>query len=79
MVASESVRGFAMADVFKLHEVARIRNGRHAGLVGTVTDQKTEGGKQVSVRVQIEGVKDGEGVSAHAWFKRSQLERNHGA
>lgn len=68
-----------MADVFRVHEVARIRNGRHAGMVGTVTDQKTEDGKQVSVRVQIDGVKDGESVSAHVWLKRSQVERNHDA
>lgn len=68
-----------MADVFRVHEVARIRNGKYFGLVGTVTDQKTEDGKQVSVRVQIDGMKDGQAVSAHVWLKRSQVERNHGA
>lgn len=68
-----------MADVFRVHEVARIRNGKYCGLVGTVTDQKTEDGKQVSVRVQVEGIKDGETVAAHLWLKRSQVGRNHGA
>lgn len=65
-----------MHDVFKVHEVARIRSGKYAGLVGTVTDQKSDAGKQVSVRVQVDGVKDDASITAHVWLKRSQVERN---
>lgn len=65
-----------MQDVFKVHDVARIRTGRYAGLLGTVTDTKTEAGKQTGVRVQVEGVRDDQTVTAHVWLKRSQVERN---
>ena len=68
-----------MADLFRVHEVARIRTGKYSGLVGTVSAVKTVDGKQESVRVQIEGIKDGQPVSAHVWLKRSAVERNHGA
>lgn len=65
-----------MQDVFRVHEVARIRNGSYAGLVGTVTDTKKEAGKQTGVRVRVEGVRDDQTVNAHVWLKRSQVERN---
>lgn len=65
-----------MQDVFRVHDVARIRTGRYARLLGTVTDTKTEAGKQTGVRVQVEGVRDSQPVAAHVWLKRSQVERN---
>lgn len=65
-----------MQDVFRVHDVARIRTGRYAGLLGTVTDTKTEAGKQTGVRVHAEGVRDDQTVTAHVWLKRSQVERN---
>ena len=65
-----------MQDVFRVHDVARIRTGRYAGLLGTVTDTKTEAGKQTGVRVQVEGVRASQPVAAHVWLKRSQVERN---
>ena len=72
-----------MNDVFKIHEMARIRVGKYAGMVGTVTDIRHDAikgpTKQTSLRVQLEGVKDGEAIKAHVWVKRSQVERNHGA
>lgn len=65
-----------MDDVFKVHEAARIRLGRYAGMVGTVTETRSEDGKQTNVRVEVSGVKDGEPIAAHVWLKRSALERN---
>lgn len=62
-----------MVDVFKPHEVARVRSGKYAGLVGTVTECRP-----ASVRVLIEGTKDDEPIKVHPWLKPSQLERNHG-
>jgi transcription antitermination factor NusG len=61
-------------DVFQVHDAARILTGKYAGTVGTVTEVR-----ESSVRVQIEGVKDEQPVSAHPWLKPSQLGRNHGA
>lgn len=68
-----------MQDIFKLHEVARVRSGKYAGQVGTVTGTRKEGEKQTGVQVLIEGVKDGKAITAHVWLKRSAVERNHGA
>lgn len=69
-----------MQDVFRVHDVARIRTGRYAGLVGTVTDTKQNAGRQTGVRVRVDGVRDGEKVSAHVWLrvgvKTSDVERN---
>lgn len=65
------------ADHFRIHEDARIRTGKYAGLAGTVTDQQTEGDKQTRVRVRIEGAKDGQPVQAHLWLKRSAVGRLH--
>lgn len=62
-----------MADTFRPHEVARVKSGKYAGLVGTVTEARP-----ASVRVLIEGVRDDKEVRAHVWMKPSQLERNHG-
>lgn len=62
-----------MSDVFKVHEVARIKSGKYAGLVGTVTDTREK-----QLRVLIEGVREGEPFTAHAWVPRSSVERNHG-
>lgn len=69
-----------MQDFFQIHDVARIRNGRYAGLVGTVTGHRQDAatGKQTGVQVKVEGVKDGEPITGHVWLKRSQVERNHG-
>jgi hypothetical protein len=67
-----------MNDVFKVHEAARIRTGKYAGLVGTVTETVEDDGQQSGVRVEIQGVQDGHQVDKHLWFKRSQVERNHG-
>lgn len=69
-----------MQDVFKIHEVARIRTGRYAGLVGTVTGHRQDAatGKQTGVQVKVEGVREGEAITAQVWLKRSQVERNHG-
>jgi hypothetical protein len=66
-------------DFFRVHETAMVKAGKYAGLGGTVTDERTEGDTQKMVRVSIEGVQNGQPVSAHVWLKRSQLERfNHG-
>ncbi len=62
-----------MKDVFKVHEVARSESGIYAGLGGTVTDTREK-----QVRVLIEGVREGEPFTAHAWVPRSSVERNHG-
>ena len=68
-----------MNDVFKIHEAARIRTGKYAGLVGTVTDTVAEEGQQTGVQLDIQGVREGVAVSKVLWFKRSQVERsNHG-
>lgn len=69
-----------MHDVFKVHEVARIRTGKYSGMVGTVTETRTDAtGKQTGLRVQLDGILKGEAVSAHVWLKRSAVERNNGA
>ncbi len=66
-----------MADVFKIHDVARIRAGKYAGHVGTVTETRSDdAGKQTAVRVLIEGVIEGEAVKVERTFKRSEVERN---
>jgi endo-1,4-beta-mannosidase len=68
-----------MAEILKIHDVARIRSGKYAGLVGTVTQTRTDdAGKQTSVRVEIEGVNDGEAFKVQRSFKRSEVE-HHGA
>lgn len=69
-----------MQDFFQIHDVARIRTGKYAGLVGTVTGHRQDAAtrKQTGVQVKVDGVKDGAPVSAHVWLKRSQVERNHG-
>lgn len=64
-----------MQDKFRVHDVACIRTGKYAGLMGTVTDTKDEAGKQTGVRVKVEGVRDDQKVSAHVWLKRSAVER----
>jgi hypothetical protein len=64
-----------MQDKFRVHDVACIRTGKYAGLVGTVTDTKDEAGKQTGVRVKVEGVRDDQPVNAHVWLKRSAVER----
>ncbi|MGV0983499.1 MAG: hypothetical protein ACOYB2_03025 [Limnohabitans sp.] len=69
-----------MADIFQVHEAARIRTGKYAGMVGTVTETRTDdAGKQTGVRVKMDGVFNGEPMTAHVWVKRSSVERNHGA
>ena len=68
-----------MNDVIKVHEPARIRTGKYAGMVGTVTETVVEDGQQTGVRLDIQGVKEGEPVNKQLWFKRSAVERNtHG-
>lgn len=62
-----------MNDVFKIHEVARIKSGKYLGLVGTVTDTREK-----QCRIKIEGVRDGVPFMVHAWVNRSALERNNG-
>lgn len=73
------MRGATVADIFKVHEAARVRLGKWAGSVGQVVDTRADDtGKQTGVRLLIEGVRDGEPVRVERWFKRSELERNHG-
>ncbi len=60
-----------MKDVFKIHEIGRIRSGKHAGLVGVITDTKED-----TVRVLVEGVRNDEEFTVHVWLKRSAVERN---
>ena len=68
-----------MNDVFKVHEPARIRTGKYAGLVGTVTETVEDDGQQTGVHQDIQGVREGVPVSKQLWFKRSAVERNtHG-
>lgn len=68
-----------MADFFRVHETARVRLGKLSGAVGQVIDTRNDDtGKQTGVRLLIEGVRDGEAYRAERWFKRSELERNHG-
>lgn len=64
-----------MQDKFRVHDVACIRTGKYAGLMGTVTDTKDDAGKQTGVRVKVEGVRDDQPVNAHVWLKRSAVER----
>lgn len=67
----------AGTDVFLVHETARIRVGKYAGLVGVVNEsRRDENGKQVSAKVQIDGVRDDQSISVERWFKSSELERN---
>ena len=66
-----------MNDVFKIHEAARIRTGKYASLVGTVTDTVEEEGQQTGVQLDIQGVREGVAVSRQLWFKRSSVERNN--
>ena len=66
-----------MNDVFKVHEPARIRTGKYAGLVGTVTETVEDDGQQTGVHLDIQGVREGVAVSKVLWFKRSQVERNN--
>jgi len=61
-----------MQDEFKVHQEARIKSGKYSGLVGVVTETRPSG-----VRVKIEGVKDSEKINSHAWYKTSQVGRNH--
>ncbi len=66
-----------MADVFRVHEVARVRLGKYAGLVGTVIETRADAaGKQTGVRLLIDGIQGGEAVTVERWFKRSEVERN---
>ena len=60
-----------MKDVLKIHEVGKIRSGKHAGLVGVITDTKND-----TLRVLVEGVKNDEPFTVHVWLKRSAVERN---
>lgn len=62
-----------MKDEFRVHEVARVKYGKYEGLVGLVTEIKPD-----SLRLKIEGVKDGQEISTHKWYKLSQVKRNHG-
>lgn len=57
---------------WRAHESACIRNGKYAGLIGTVTETRPETGM---VRVQIQGVKDGESIDVQPWMKAGALER----
>jgi hypothetical protein len=77
---ASALKGLPMDDDFKVRDVARIRSGKYAGLVGEVTETMEEGGQQTGVRVNIQGVRNSEPVSVHIWFKRTAVERNtHGA
>lgn len=60
-----------LLDPFRVHNSARILAGKYSGLVGTVTEVDREGGQ---VKVSVQGVKDGEGVSFERWFKPASLE-----
>lgn len=59
-------------DIFKIHETAKIRSGKYAGLVGTVTDTK-----ESTIRVHIFGVVNDEPLDVQVWVKRSAVVRNH--
>jgi hypothetical protein len=66
-----------MDDIFQVHEVARIRTGKYAGMVGTVTEtRKDDKGKQTGVRVWIDGTSEGRNITTEKWFKRSEVARN---
>lgn len=62
-----------MKDEFKVHQEARIKSWKNAGLVNVVTETRPGG-----LRVKIEGVKDGQTINSHAWYKVSQVGRNNG-
>lgn len=56
---------------FQGHQAVRIRTGKYAGLVGNVFEQNRDKG---TVRVQIQGVQDGQPLNVDHWFKAAQLE-----
>jgi len=72
-----------MQDKFRVHDVACIRTGKYAGLMGTVTETRDAVGVrwptlcvvQTHVRVKVEGMRDDKPVNAHVWLKRSAVER----
>lgn len=61
-----------MEQQWRPHEAARIKSGKHAGTVGTVVEARPETGM---VRVEVQGVRNGEAVDARVWLKAGQLER----
>lgn len=61
-----------MEQKWRPHEAARVKSGKHAGMVGTVVEARDETGM---VRVSIDGVRDGEKIAALVWLKAGQLER----
>ncbi|CDN87498.1 hypothetical protein [Hydrogenophaga intermedia] len=65
-----------MKDDFKVHDVARVKAGDLAGMVGVVQERHPGvAGGWATVRVQ--GVKDDAPVDETRKFKVSELERNH--
>lgn len=62
-----------MSHAFRVWDVARIKGGKYAGLVGTVTEVKTGTDR---VRVKVDGVKDNEPVTVERWFSARELEAN---
>lgn len=70
-----SWEGLSMDDKFRVHQSALIRTGKHAGVVGTVTDTEEKDGVQTRVRVRVSAVVQNEPREAHFWLKRSAVDR----
>lgn len=62
-----------MGSKYKPHEAVRVKSGEMAGMVGTVVEVK-EGARGDRVRVQFQGVRDGESYDKTLTFDAAKLE-----
>lgn len=62
-----------MGSKYKPHEAVRVKSGEMAGMVGTVLEVK-EGARGDRVRVQFQGVRDGESYEKTLTFDAAKLE-----
>lgn len=58
---------------FKPHEAARIKVGKHVGLVGSVIEVRPETGM---VKIKIDGVWNDEPISLEKWMAAKNLEHH---
>lgn len=62
-----------MAMKYRPHESVRVKSGDLAGMVGTVVEVK-EGARGDRVRVQFQGVRDGQSYDKTMTFDAAKLE-----
>ncbi len=58
---------------FRPHEAARIKVGKHAGLVGTVIETRPETGM---VKIKVEGVWESQPIDFEKWMAAKSLEHH---